>query len=104
MNRGETEPPPLLQNAPPDVDIEIEVPIRVEVDTNVGPVHVVEVDPQMVDIGHRVLPDIPLSAPGIDLNESDGFSFIGRVGAWNSLLVEFAMLDKIPEQHDVIWC
>ena len=57
----------------------------------------------MVEIGHRVYPDVPPPDPTVQDRDADGFSLIGRVGAWSCLLVKFSMLDTCPEQHQEQW-
>ena len=46
----------------------------------------VRVGPKMVNIAHRVRPIIPPPNPEVDDTDADGFSLIGRVGAWDCLL------------------
>ena len=44
------------------------------------------VGPKVVNIAHRVHPIIPPPNPEVDDTDADGFSLIGRVGAWDCLL------------------
>ena len=57
----------------------------------------------MVEIGHRIYPEVPPPDPTVQDGDADGFSLIGRVGAWSCLLVKFSMLDSCPDQHQEQW-
>ena len=57
----------------------------------------------MVDIGHRASPIVPPPDSTVQDRDADGFSLIGRVGAWSCLLVKFSMLDSVPHQHQEQW-
>ena len=56
------------------------------------------------DITDRIRPVIPPSNPeagrGMDI---DGWTAIGRVGAWDAMLSEFQLLEEVPEQHKSVW-
>ena len=56
------------------------------------------------DITDRIRPIIPAPNPeagrGLDI---DGWTAIGRVGAWDAMLLEGQLLDSVPEQHKSVW-
>ena len=59
-----------------------------------------------VGIGHLIRPRIPPAnndeARDID-SDSDGWNLIGRVGAWESMLCGFSVLEEVPYQHEEVW-
>ena len=49
-------------------------------------------------------PQIPQPDPGAGREQdTDGWSAIGRVGAWGAMLSEHRVLEEIPEQHKPTW-
>ena len=56
---------------------------------------------EMFDLRDRSSPPVPLPvAPGAD---TEGWKAVDRVGAFDSFLVEFTMLQEISEQHKGAW-
>ena len=49
-------------------------------------------------------PLIPQPDPGAGRDpDTDGWSAIGRVGAWDAMISEHRVLEEIPEQHKAAW-
>lgn len=54
----------------------------------------------------RIRPAVPERVHGQDGYKLDGGSWnaIDRVGGWNSLLVQFNMMEEVPyQQHEEVW-
>ena len=55
-----------------------------------------------MDLLGRIRPPIPPAvAPG---PSTKGWESVRRVGEWQAFLVEFPMLEEVPEQHKGAWC
>ena len=61
----------------------------------------VEEDQELFHLAHRALPDLPPPTPGA--GEEDGWQAINRIGALNSFLCQFPLLQECPEQHKSAW-
>ena len=60
-----------------------------------------EQDEEVFDLRDRSSPPVPLPvAPGAD---TEGWKAVDRVGAFDSFLVEFTMLQEVSEQHKGAW-
>ena len=61
------------------------------------------IDEEVIVLEGRLHPEVP--AP-VDVNvdeDSDGWCQIDQVGAWESFLCEFQVLDEVPAQHRGTW-
>ena len=56
----------------------------------------------MLELQGREQPDVPEPVQA-DAANLDGWKAIDRLGGWVSFLVEFRMLEEIPEQHKGAW-
>ena len=56
---------------------------------------------ELFQLAHRALPDLPPPTPGA--GEAEGWQAIHRLGALNSFLCQFPLLQECPEQHKSTW-
>ena len=56
---------------------------------------------ELFQLAHRALPDLPPPVP--EAGEENGWHAIHRLGALNSFLCKFSLLQDCPEQHKSAW-
>ena len=57
---------------------------------------------EKLSITDRLEPEVPAPHNSVE-NDSDGWSAIDRVGAWDAYLCEFQVLEEVPAQHRSMW-
>ena len=57
---------------------------------------------EQMELADRLQPEIPAPSD-IIVEDSDGWSSIDRLGAWNAFLCEFQVLEEVPAQHKGMW-
>ena len=61
-------------------------------------------DGDFISLVERIHPAIPPPNPAAGrVPDSDGWSLINRIGAWNCTLCPFATLQQVPEEHEEVY-